>query len=123
MGDGCSIERPLPDYDLAELVAARTIPAHCPSLREGQVVLLDLLDRRSAIAAQQVDLFLNFTESQSAAEEWQHHSRVEGIEPAIIDHSLQRGIGFILWPPRRKRWYTSLVTGWPVMEEPVGTNP
>jgi len=89
VGDGCPIAQPLPDHDLADLVTAclATSPADRPSLREVQATMLDLLRKRSATAAQQVNLFLSIAESQRAAEEWQHlKGRIDGLERAINDH-------------------------------------
>jgi serine/threonine protein kinase len=89
VGEGCPIAQPLPDRDLADLVAdcLAPSPADRPSLGEVQAALLDLLHHRSATAAQQVNLFLSSAESQSADEEWQHlKGRVEGLERAINDH-------------------------------------
>ena len=92
VGEGCPIAQPLPEHDLADLVAAclAPSPADRPSLREVQAALLHLLHHRSATAGQQVNLFLGVAESQSAAEEWQYlKGRVEGLERAINDHYSQ----------------------------------
>ncbi|PJR10694.1 protein kinase domain-containing protein [Sinorhizobium meliloti] len=86
---GCPIAQPLADYGLADLVTAclATSPSDRPPLREVQAMLLDMLHRRSASAAHQVDLFLRMAESQSAAAEWQHlKSSIEGLERAINEH-------------------------------------
>lgn len=86
---GCPIAQPLPEHDLADLVAACLAPSTAtrPSLSEVQEELLRLLRQRSASAAEQVNLFLHVAESQSAAEEWQHlKGSVEGLERAIKAH-------------------------------------
>ncbi|MDO9507243.1 protein kinase [Hydrogenophaga sp.] len=86
---GCPIAQPLPDKDLANLVAACLKPSTAvrPSLREVQLALLDLLQQRSATAAKQVTLFLDVAESQSAPEEWQHlKGRIESLERQINAH-------------------------------------
>jgi hypothetical protein len=82
----CPIAQPLPDHDLADLVAACLAPSTAarPSLHEVQAALLGLIHQRSATAAKQVNLFLGVAESLSAAEEWQHlKDCVEGVERAI----------------------------------------
>lgn len=86
---GCPIAHPLPDHDLAHLVAACLAPSTAarPSLHEVQASLLGLMHQRSATAAKQVNLFLGVAESQSEAEEWQHlKGCVEALERAIKAH-------------------------------------
>ncbi|WP_260674103.1 protein kinase domain-containing protein [Comamonas aquatica] len=86
---GCPIAQPLPDHDLADLVAACLTPSTSarPSLHEVQAALLGFMYQRSCTAAKQVNLFLDEAESQSAAEEWQHlKGCVEDLERSINAH-------------------------------------
>lgn len=87
--NGCPIAHPLADHDLAGLVKAclARSPSDRPPLREVQATLLDMLCRRSANAAQQVDVFLDRAKSESATEEWQHlKSSIEGLEREINEY-------------------------------------
>ena len=87
--DGCPVAQTLEDQDIADLVAAclAISPSDRPSLLEVQAELLHMLHRRSGSAADQVNVFLNMAESQSAAAEWQHlKGRIEGLERAIEEH-------------------------------------
>src|SRR4051812_38315085 len=66
---GCPITQPLPDGDIAALVAACLSPSPVdrPTLKEVQMSLYGILQRHSVTAAAQVDLFLKTAEEYSHA--------------------------------------------------------
>ena len=86
---GCPVRQPLPDREIAALVAAclSPSPTNRPKLREVEMSLRGILQRRSETAATQVDLFLMNAEKDCDAMSWPHlTARIEGLERAIQEH-------------------------------------
>lgn len=86
---GCPIAQPLPDSEIADLVAAclSSSPDDRPTLKEVQMALHSILQSHSVTAVAQVDLFLKTAEEDSQAADWPHLiSSIEGLKREIEEH-------------------------------------
>lgn len=86
---GCPIAQPLPDSEIATLIAAclSPTPVDRPTIQEVQMSLCGILQRRSVTAAAHVDLFLKIAEEDAHATGWPHLTRrIEELERAISEH-------------------------------------
>ena len=83
---GCPIAQPLPDGEIAALVAAclSASPVDRPTLHELQMSLYAILQRRSVTASDQVALFLRTAEDDSQPTDWPHLTgQIKRLERAI----------------------------------------
>ena len=86
---GCQVAQPLPDNEIAALVAACLCPdpVSRPTLHDVQLSLSSILQRRCMTGAAQVDLFLKISEEDSHLTGWPHLTkRIEQLECAIQKH-------------------------------------
>tara|TARA_R110001599_G_scaffold157838_2_gene344199 strand:+ start:264 stop:1340 length:1077 start_codon:yes stop_codon:yes gene_type:complete len=83
---GCTVARPLPDKNLAAIVAncLKPDPSARPKLADVRDRLHDALAVRSSLAADQVAIFLGMAEAQTSADEWAHiEKRIASLRHAI----------------------------------------
>lgn len=85
---GCPVARPLPDVDLAHIVAIclEPEPLARPDLASLQRLLLGALRSRSPDAAKRVELYLSAWQSQVSDPDWEHLNRaIATLERAVFD--------------------------------------
>lgn len=85
----CPVAQPLPDAEIAALVAVclSPIPADRPKLHEMQLILCGILRHRCQEAASQVEFFLKVADEENNVTEWQHLTRqINQLEIDIKEH-------------------------------------